>query len=102
METSSPVAIGNRVTMISPTYSRPYCLSFWYHMYGSFMGDLYVKYVNGDIFHVDDILFAKIGDQGDTWHNEKIDISNNCNPYQVSLSFLFDPINYVCVICLIE
>ena len=84
METSNPVATGDRVTLLSPTYDRPYCMSFWYHMRGSTMGTLYVKIVDGNT------LFTITGNQGNTWHNWKVDVSNDCNPYQVSLNLLFN------------
>ena len=80
MEASSPVAAGDQVTMVSKTYDRPYCMSFWYHMWGGSMGTLYVKIVDGNT------LFTITRNQGNTWHNWKIDVSNNCNPYQVSLN----------------
>ena len=80
MEASSPVAAGDQVTMLSPIYEQPHCMSFWYNMRGDSMGTLYVKIVEGNI------LFNITGNQGDGRHNKKIDISNNCNPYRVCSS----------------
>ena len=80
-ETSSPAVTGAQVTLTTKVYRTAYCMSFWYHMYGNTMGTLEVK-IGGRT------LFTKTGDQGNNWINEKIDVSNNGNSYQVSLTLL--------------
>ena len=46
-------------------------------MYGADMGELEVKIEDGST------LFTMSGDQGNSWINKKIEVSNNCNPYRV-------------------
>ena len=64
--------------MLTKTYNKPYCMSFWYNMNGPSMGRLEVKIEGGRS------LFRKSGHQGDKWINQKLDISNNASPYRVS------------------
>ena len=53
--------------------SAKLCMSFWYHMYGSYMGSLRVfKTENG----VETLLWEKSGDQGNQWHEGKINITS--------------------------
>ena len=86
METSSPVAAGAQVTLTSKVYRTAYCMSFWYHMYGNTMGTLQVK-IGGRT------LFTKTGDQGNNWVNEKIDVSNSGNSYQVRLILSYETLS---------
>ena len=67
-ETSSPRVPGEKAKLNSPKlqFSGKMCLTFFYHMYGSDMGTFNV-YVGGVK------MFNKSGDQGNIWHEEKID-----------------------------
>lgn len=59
-------------------------LEFWYHMYGSSMGELHL-----DLFYnggwQDDIIAPIIGDQGNDWFRQQLDLS----PYAGSIQFRF-------------
>ena len=50
-------------------------LSFWYHMYGSFMGTLHVDLESGSTW-INDIVTPVSGNQGDVWKNMKVDLTD--------------------------
>ena len=57
------------------------CFSFYYHMYGATIGSLSLS------IHPTDgsesvQLFKKSGNQGDTWHFQRVNVSSPI-PYQV-------------------
>ena len=82
----SRIMIPDQVTMKTKVYTNSYCMSFWYHMYGSTMGTLEVK-IGGST------IFTKTGDQGNHWINKKIDVSNYGNPYRVRLTLSGDTLS---------
>ena len=81
---TSGVPAGNKANLLShifpPTAGR--CLTFWYHMYGSGMGELkvYVKPVTGTLRKV----WFLSGDQGDTWNMAQVTLISSTSQYQVS------------------
>merc|ERR1711881_168936 len=74
---ASGKSAGATVTMQTREYTDRYCMSFWFHMYGSTMGDLKVQ-VNGQN------LFQETANRGDQWINQKVDVYNGGSPYRVS------------------
>ena len=70
IETSSPRQQGDNAKLHSPKlqFSGNMCLQFFYHMYGSFMGEFKV-----DINGVN--VFSKSGDQSNIWHEVKKDVN---------------------------
>jgi hypothetical protein len=59
-------------------------LSFFYHMYGVNMGELHIDLsING--FLIQDIIPAKVGDFGNQWFNETIDLT----PYKGIVKITF-------------
>ena len=69
-ETSSPRQQGDNAKLHSPKllFSGNMCLQFFYHMYGSSMGEFKVE-VNGVN------VFSKSGDQSNIWHEVKKDVN---------------------------
>ena len=69
-ETSSPRLPRDNAKLNSPKllFIGNMCLQFFYHMYGSSIGELKVE-VNGVN------VFSKSGDQGNSWHKVKKDIN---------------------------
>ena len=68
IEASSPRVQGDYAVLSSPALlsTGNTCITFYYHMYGSGMGNLTVN-VNGRV------LFRKSGNQGDRWIVAKFD-----------------------------
>jgi len=66
------VAILEGPTMDLDSY-RDASIRFWYHMYGSTMGNLSLEISDGANWTE---LWSKIGDQGDAWYNATIDLSS--------------------------
>ena len=68
VESSTPNYPGKVFTTYTPTFDVSYTpgqvISFWYHMYGSSMGDLEVGIVDANGYQFLDIIS---GDQGDEW-----------------------------------
>jgi hypothetical protein len=67
---------------ISSTPGR--VLSFWYHMYGSTIGDLTIHTVENDTLY--NPVFTITGDQGDQWHlaNINLDSLNTGGPFKIA------------------
>lgn len=59
--------------------SGPFCLAFFYHMYGSSMGTL-------NVFDGHQNAFTKNGDQGNNWIKAEVTITSN----KVSWSINFE------------
>ena len=70
IETSSPRQQGDNAKLQSPKlqFSGNMCLKFFYHMYGSNMGEFKVE-INGVN------VFSKSGDQSNIWHEVKKDVN---------------------------
>ena len=69
VEASNPNFPNKVFTTYSPTFdvsSTPgQVISFWYHMYGSTMGDLEIGIIDNNGYTFLDLIS---GDQGDEWH----------------------------------
>ena len=70
IETSYPRQQGDNAKLHSPKlqFSGNMCLQFFYHMYGSNMGEFKVE-INGVN------VFSKNGDQSNIWHEVKKDVN---------------------------
>ncbi|XP_014767790.1 MAM and LDL-receptor class A domain-containing protein 1 isoform X1 [Octopus bimaculoides] len=90
LESSSPVSPGQKARLIS-TIFRPYssdmCLRFWYHMFGSSMGELRV-YLR--IRSRDSNIFSIRGDQGKEWHVADVVIKSTVN-FQIVIEAISGP-----------
>lgn len=53
-------------------------MSFWYHAYGSAIGELHVDAIVDGVLH-EDLIIPVIGDQGDQWINQIVDLSQFTN-----------------------
>jgi hypothetical protein len=49
-------------------------LSFWYHMFGAAMGELHLDLISNGVLTLD-IMTPIIGNQGDVWRNQTVDLS---------------------------
>ena len=81
METSSPAKVGDIARLVSGEMaaSEKICMSFWYHMWGAWMGSLKVFKVESGI---KSLLWEKSGDQGNHWHAGQINITSK-SPFKV-------------------
>ena len=77
--------VGDKARLLSRTFpsTSGRCLSFWYHMYGSGMGELnvYVKPVTGAMRKV----WSQAGDQGDEWKMAQLTLISKTSDYQVNI-----------------
>ncbi|KAL9980001.1 hypothetical protein ACROYT_G008531 [Oculina patagonica] len=80
---TSGVPSGNKAKLLSRTFppTAGRCLTFWYHMYGSGMGELnvYVKPVTGTLRKV----WSLSGDQGDAWNMAQVTLVSSNSQYQL-------------------
>nr|QNH72405.1 toxin candidate TRINITY_DN4862_c0_g2_i1 [Ceriantheomorphe brasiliensis] len=69
LEANGPLS-GEKGGLVGPILTNSlYCLKFWYHMYGSGMGKLYVYqrlYSNGN--YLDSLIWSVSGDRGNQWN----------------------------------
>ncbi|GFR95685.1 MAM and LDL-receptor class A domain-containing protein 1 [Elysia marginata] len=74
---SSRTLVGDLAHLVSPSMessSTGYCVGFYYHMYGDKSGNLtmFIEPEGG----TKQQLWKIIGDQGDSWHNQQVNISS--------------------------
>ena len=85
---SSDVVTGTKAKLLSRTFppTAGRCLTFWYHMYGSGMGELnvYVKPVTGTLRKVSSLS----GDQGDAWNMAQVTLISSTSEYQVKTTLV--------------
>jgi len=89
IETSAPQTEGEIARIISPNQraipetsgANDYCLSFYYHMYGTDTGRLNVYYLNGgnvtgltDYSDKMELLWTKEGNQGNNWYIAEMNV----------------------------
>ncbi|EDO44567.1 predicted protein, partial [Nematostella vectensis] len=81
LEASSPAQEGYKARLLSKVFkaSPVRCLSFWYQMYGSAMGELSV-YVTAN--GVEERVWSRQGNQGDMWLKGHVTF-NSSSDYQV-------------------
>lgn len=89
VEASSPAAVGNVATLTSSTMSYSGLtnagLSFWYHMAGSGMGNMYIDIFSGGSWttNVDSLVGNQQNEPTSPWLNKIIDLSSFTSPIQV-------------------
>ncbi len=75
---SSGSCIGEQGVFLTPCLNLPsggaFALSFWYHMFGSGMGELHLDVVSNGSWTTD-VVPPLIGDQGDQWWRHWVDLS---------------------------
>lgn len=80
---TSGVDEGEKAKLISRTFPTTggRCLTFWYHMYGSGMGELnvYIKPVTGSLRNV----WSLSGDQGNEWKMAQVTLVSGSSEYQL-------------------
>lgn len=83
IEASAPRTPGQKARVITPTYPQTtgVCVEFYYHMYGTGMGQLILHtkakgVITGDIWTMG-------GNQGNTWNLAQATVQSS-TPYQVS------------------
>lgn len=78
-EASSPNYPGKVAIMETPVFDLATAatptLIFWYHMYGSDMGELHLDVLNGGVW-TNDFMTPIVGDQGNQWNLMVIDLSS--------------------------
>ena len=80
VEASLPAAVGDTASLISPnitlTGTANPGLSFWYHMAGTAMGNMYIDVLSGGTWHlgVDSLIGATQADPADPWLNKVINL----------------------------
>ncbi|KAK0068562.1 MAM and LDL-receptor class A domain-containing protein 2, partial [Biomphalaria pfeifferi] len=76
LEASAPAQPGDNAKFVSPAFGAPlgsYCLSFWYHMYGSQMGTLNVQLTDGTSNAV--TLWSRHSNQGNQWNLAQVPLT---------------------------
>ena len=77
MESSGSCA-GEQAVFLSPCMDLPtgstFALSFWYHMFGSGMGELHLDFLSDGVWTTD-VMVPIVGDQGDQWSRQWVDLS---------------------------
>ena len=86
---------GEKARLLSRTFpsTSGRCLTFWYHMYGSGMGELnvYVKPTKGAPMTK---VWSLNGDKGDEWKMAQVTLISSASDYQVRL--LLDNVCFHC------
>lgn len=84
IETSSPRVAGDnaKLTFYVPGNKQPYCLKFYYHMYGDTIGTL-------NVFNGNMVVFTESGNQYNLWLKAErtiyLDYSVSCGVHVTSL-----------------
>ncbi|XP_068088796.1 MAM domain-containing glycosylphosphatidylinositol anchor protein 1 isoform X3 [Hyperolius riggenbachi] len=100
IEASRPRRLGDRARLISPMYNItttrfpshkvPYCISFYYHMYGKHIGHLNVLLRVTNIGTTNTTIWSQNGDKGNRWLLAHIQI-NPTGPFQVVFECVIGP-----------
>ncbi|KAI8499746.1 hypothetical protein Bbelb_227970 [Branchiostoma belcheri] len=80
IEASSPQDVGHNAiirSQIYPPSSAGYCLDFYYHMYGSMVGDLNVYLFTG--VRQEEPTWSMSGNQGNQWLRARVEIKPTSN-----------------------
>ena len=74
IEASNPQREGHQAKLISPEVNvRQACLTFYYHMWGSELGSLKVKFLTKGGF-MDELTWERSGDQGRRWIKAEVNV----------------------------
>ncbi|XP_059839057.1 MAM domain-containing glycosylphosphatidylinositol anchor protein 1-like isoform X2 [Hypanus sabinus] len=102
IEASTPRRPGDRARLISPLYnvthrvgfrtprSTPFCVSFYYHMYGKHVGSLNVLVRTQGVKAVETAVWSLNGNQAEEWRLGSVTI-NPSGPFQVVLEAIRGP-----------
>ncbi|EDO47787.1 predicted protein [Nematostella vectensis] len=89
IEVSAPRQPGDKARLLSErfpaTSSRGYCVKFWYHMYGSSIGQLNVYVKNRPGNRSENLVWSLSGNQGDQWSYGQAPVLSMSDSYQVVL-----------------
>ncbi|XP_070566390.1 MAM and LDL-receptor class A domain-containing protein 1-like [Ptychodera flava] len=82
-ETSAPRDTGDRTVLYTGSYPQTTgdCLEFWYHMYGSDIGELNVYSQTSN--QLSNLLWSRSGDFGDRWNLAQVSLATS-DTYQVA------------------
>ncbi|CAH1274166.1 MALRD1 [Branchiostoma lanceolatum] len=76
IETSTPRVQGDVARLISPSLpANTKCLEFWYHMYGSSIGELNVFKTPTESSQLGTPIWSLAGDQGNVWDQARLDLA---------------------------
>ncbi|XP_055492365.1 LOW QUALITY PROTEIN: MAM domain-containing glycosylphosphatidylinositol anchor protein 1-like [Leucoraja erinacea] len=96
IEASTPRRLGDRARLSSPLYNvsqkrgfrpprtTPFCVSFYYHMYGKHVGSLNVLLRSPGVKTVEKTVWTLSGNQAEEWRRGSVTI-NPSSPFQVVL-----------------
>lgn len=92
LETSAPRVTGDKARLLSQVYpgsNTDKCFMFYYHMYGSDIGNLNVYLLlnqSSDTFSTESLMWSLSGDWGNTWNLGQFRIPADYakNPFEVS------------------
>ena len=74
IEASNPQREGHQAKLISPDVNvRQACLTFYYHMWGSELGSLKVKFLTKGGF-MDELTWERSRDQGRRWIKAEVNV----------------------------
>ena len=79
--------VNDTARLFSPIYDRlmnPFCISFYYHMFGSGVGSLnvYVKPINMKLNALKPV-FRQFGNHGNVWYEGRVLLPSTSNEFQV-------------------
>ncbi|XP_057298293.1 MAM and LDL-receptor class A domain-containing protein 2-like isoform X2 [Hydractinia symbiolongicarpus] len=82
IETSSPRRYGQKARMISQSYSKTsgQCFTFWYHIYGSSIGNVTLLQRVGQ---TDSPLWSRAASEGDKWYQALVTVRSRTSPFQL-------------------
>lgn len=72
---------GRLLSFPQPATTQRYCLAFYYKVYGPYTGGLNVKLLHED--GAEELLWARAGAHGNTWHEGMCSVSSPLNSYQL-------------------
>ena len=96
IEASRPRRSGDRAVLVSPIIRAEYgCLTFWYHMLGSHIGQLKL-YLSTPV--ASNVIFERQGNKGRKWLLGKVDVNpaaGTLSGYKVSIAVFFYAIDKI-------
>lgn len=74
--------------MISQSYSKTsgQCFTFWYHIYGSSIGNVTLLQRVGQ---TDSPLWSRAASEGDIWYQALVTVKSRTSPFQVCIFSFF-------------
>ncbi|XP_061175697.1 MAM and LDL-receptor class A domain-containing protein 1-like [Saccostrea echinata] len=86
LEASSPVQVNDTAILQYKTLpsDQPFCLNFWYHMYGSTMGSLRIM-AKDCVTNTRRELWKESGSKGDAWKNACLLVEQHSHDYNLQI-----------------